>query len=92
MPPSRQSSESRPSHGSVGMFIGMIVMVVLLGAIAVAIGYFCSGRGRMGTREYDTDMEGWAERKCSSCIDGRTAGADVPVAAKSDEANKQQAL
>lgn len=78
------SPYQQPS-GSVGMFVGMLVMVVALSGIAVAIGYFCSGRRRMGTGEYDTDMERWAERKCSSCIDGRIPGDDVPK----DEANKQ---
>ncbi|KAK4771002.1 hypothetical protein SAY87_031534 [Trapa incisa] len=91
MSPSLQSPGSKLPHGSVGMFVGMLVMVVLLGVIAAAIGYFCSGSGRMGIREYGIDIEGWAERKCSSCIDGKIPDADVHVVvtAKAEE-NKQQ--
>ncbi|PKI45456.1 hypothetical protein CRG98_034111 [Punica granatum] len=86
----QQLSENRPGHGSVGMFIGVFVAVVVLGGVAVLIGYFCSGKRGAGNSEYGTDMEWWAERKCASCIDGRTLDEEIPVPAKA-EAKKEAA-
>ncbi|KAK9136181.1 hypothetical protein Syun_015511 [Stephania yunnanensis] len=37
------------------------------------IGRLCSGRRVMGYGEYD--VEGWMERRCASCIDGRVDAA-----------------
>ncbi|KAL8209216.1 hypothetical protein R6Q57_008628 [Mikania cordata] len=56
-------------HGSVGPVIGVLAVIMVLGAVAVVIGRLCSGRRVMGHVQYD--FEGWMETKCSTCIDGR---------------------
>ncbi|KAG4391922.1 hypothetical protein GLYMA_04G036500v4 [Glycine max] len=68
-PPPMISVTQQSSHESIGPLIGVLVVVIVLGVIAVMIGRLCSGRRIMGHGQYD--VESWAERKCSSCIDGR---------------------
>ncbi|KAL4555735.1 hypothetical protein LXL04_038363 [Taraxacum kok-saghyz] len=70
-PPVIQEQAYKPhsSHGSVGPVIGVLAVIMVLGAVAVMIGRLCSGRRIMGHGQYD--FEGWAETKCSTCIDGR---------------------
>ncbi|KAI4321017.1 hypothetical protein MLD38_034441 [Melastoma candidum] len=63
------------THTSIAPFVGILLAVVVLGVAAVVVGRLCSG-GRLRTsadRAYlaKYDMERWAERRCSSCIDGR---------------------
>ncbi|WJX41314.1 hypothetical protein P8452_28687 [Trifolium repens] len=60
---------SSQHHDSIGPVIGVLVVIIVLGIIAVMIGRLCSGRRIMGHGQYD--LESWAERKCSTCIDGR---------------------
>ncbi|CAI8599200.1 unnamed protein product [Vicia faba] len=60
---------SHSQHDSIGPVIGVLVVIIVLGIIAVMIGRLCSGRKIMGHGQYD--VESWAERKCSTCIDGR---------------------
>ena len=58
------------SHGPpVGPVVGVLVVILLLGAMAVMVGRLCSGKRIMGYGQFD--LESWAETKCSSCIDGR---------------------
>ncbi|XP_027356416.1 uncharacterized protein LOC113865842 [Abrus precatorius] len=66
-PPMNVAQQSQ--HESVGPVVGVMVVVIVLGVIAVMIGRLCSGRRIMGHGQYD--VESWAERKCSTCIDGR---------------------
>ncbi|MED6218252.1 hypothetical protein PIB30_025177 [Stylosanthes scabra] len=70
-PPPQQSYDDGVSseHDSLGPLVGVLVVVIVLGVIAVMIGRLCSGRRIMGYGQYD--IESWAERKCSTCIDGR---------------------
>lgn len=56
-------------HDSIGPLIGVLIVIIVLGIIAVMIGRLCSGRRIMGHGQYD--IESWAEKKCSTCIDGR---------------------
>ncbi|XP_052621793.1 uncharacterized protein LOC111895733 [Lactuca sativa] len=64
-----QAYKSHSGHGSVGPVIGVLAVIMVLGAVAVMIGRLCSGRRIMGHGQYD--FEGWVETKCSTCIDGR---------------------
>ncbi|KVI10775.1 uncharacterized protein LOC112506284 [Cynara cardunculus var. scolymus] len=70
-PPVIQEQAYKPhsSHGSVGPVIGVLAVIMVMGAVAVMIGRLCSGRRIMGHGQYD--FEGWVETKCSTCIDGR---------------------
>lgn len=72
MPPpdtvAQQSYNGASQHASIGPLIGVLVVIIMLGIIAVMIGRLCSGRRIMGHGEYD--IERWAENKCSTCIDG----------------------
>lgn len=52
----------------MGPVIGVMVVIMVLGVAACMIGRLCSGKRIMGCGEYD--IERWAERKFSSCIDG----------------------
>ncbi|KAF4353504.1 hypothetical protein CsatB_008583 [Cannabis sativa] len=63
--------QQRVSHGSssVGPVVGVLVAILILGAMAVMVGRLCSGKRIMGYGNFD--LETWAETKCSSCIDGR---------------------
>lgn len=77
-----QSYNGGSEHGSIGPVIGVLVVVIVLGIIAVMIGRLCSGRQIMGHGQYD--IESWAEKKCSTCIDGRirvTNDSNTPVLA-----------
>ena len=65
----QQSYNGVSEHDSVGPVVGVLVVVIVLGVIAVMIGRLCTGRRIMGYGQYD--IESWAERKCSTCIDGR---------------------
>ncbi|KAF9600555.1 hypothetical protein IFM89_010041 [Coptis chinensis] len=69
VPVTQQAYSSHTNHGSVGALIAVLAVITVLGAIAVMIGRLCSGRKVMGHGQYD--FEGWVERKCASCIDGR---------------------
>ncbi|CAN1273872.1 hypothetical protein LINPERPRIM_LOCUS15216 [Linum perenne] len=64
------------SHASIGPVIAVLVVIVILGIAAVMIGRMCSGRRILGYGQYD--IEGWAETKCSTCIDGRIAPSPPP--------------
>ncbi|KAJ6722478.1 hypothetical protein OIU74_007134 [Salix koriyanagi] len=64
-----QSFGAHSTHTSIGPFIAVLVVTMLLGVLAVMVGRLCSGRRIMGYGQFD--MESWAEGKCSSCIDGR---------------------
>ncbi|XP_042443963.1 uncharacterized protein LOC122029070 [Zingiber officinale] len=66
------------SHGSgsVGPVIAVLAVIAVLGVIAGLVGRLCSGRTVMGYGHYD--LEGWFERKCASCIDGRLAASAPP--------------
>ncbi|XP_022725067.1 uncharacterized protein LOC111281660 [Durio zibethinus] len=66
---SQQAYKAHTGHGSVGPVIAVLVLITILGVIAGMIGRLCSGRPIMGHGQYD--FEGWFERKCSSCLDGR---------------------
>ncbi|MED6192788.1 hypothetical protein PIB30_013422 [Stylosanthes scabra] len=68
-PPQQSYDDGVTEHGSLGPLVGVLVVVIVLGVIAVMIGRLCSGRRIMGYGQYD--IESWAERKCSTCIDGR---------------------
>ncbi|KAL1344149.1 hypothetical protein HN51_018030 [Arachis hypogaea] len=68
-PPQQSYDDGMSEHDSVGPVVGVLVVVIVLGVIAVMIGRLCSGRRIMGYGQYD--IESWAERKCSTCIDGR---------------------
>ncbi|KAL6012582.1 hypothetical protein ACLOJK_003071 [Asimina triloba] len=65
----QQAYSSHSGSGSVGPVIGVLAVIMFLGVIAGMIGRLCSGRRIMGYGQYD--FEGWIERKCASCIDGR---------------------
>lgn len=65
----QQAYTAHSGHGSVGPVIAVLAVITILGVIAGMIGRLCSGRSIMGHGQYD--VEGWVERKCSSCIDGR---------------------
>ncbi|KAJ0591293.1 hypothetical protein HanIR_Chr04g0206781 [Helianthus annuus] len=70
-PPVIQEHAYKPhsGHGSVGPVIGVLAVVIVLGAVAIMIGRLCSGRRVMGHMQYD--FEGWMETKCTTCIAGR---------------------
>ncbi|KAJ0582928.1 putative sorting nexin [Helianthus annuus] len=70
-PPVIQEHAYKPhsGHGSVGPVLGVLAVVMVLGAVAIMIGRLCSGRRVMGHVQYD--FEGWMETKCATCIDGR---------------------
>lgn len=65
----QQYYNAYPSRGSVGPVIAVLVVIIILGVLAGMIGRLCSGKRIMGYGQFD--MESWAERKFSSCIDGR---------------------
>ncbi|CAK7347603.1 unnamed protein product [Dovyalis caffra] len=64
-----QSFNTHTTHTSIGPVVAVLVVIMVFGVLAVMFGKLCSGRRIMGYGQYD--MESWAERKCSSCIDGR---------------------
>ncbi|KAJ1387926.1 hypothetical protein SESBI_39552 [Sesbania bispinosa] len=66
---SQQSYNGASQHDSIGPVVGVLIVIMVLGIIAVMIGRLCSGRRIMGHGQFD--IESWAERKCSTCIDGR---------------------
>ncbi|KAF3793974.1 hypothetical protein EJ110_NYTH08564 [Nymphaea thermarum] len=65
----QQAYSPRSSSGSIGPVIGVLAVIAVLGVVAAIIGRLCSGRRFIGDRRFD--FEGWVERKCASCIDGR---------------------
>ncbi|XP_058081411.1 uncharacterized protein LOC131229465 [Magnolia sinica] len=65
----QQAYNSHSGSGSIGPVIAVLAVITILGIIAGMIGRLCSGRRIMGYGQFD--FEGWIERKCSSCIDGR---------------------
>ncbi|WCJ33768.1 hypothetical protein M5689_015106 [Euphorbia peplus] len=82
-PPPTEVDQQATRHGSVGPVIAVVAVITILGIIAGMIGRLCTGHKLMGHGQYD--FEGWVERKCSSCIDGRinpptTRPAEIPVA------------
>ncbi|KAI3441364.1 uncharacterized protein J3R85_002648 [Psidium guajava] len=71
-PPTPVTAQDYTSHdvgSSVGPVIAVLAVITVLGVIAGMIGRLCSGRPIMGHGQYD--FEGWIERKCSACLDGR---------------------
>lgn len=72
----QQASTAHSGHGSVGPVIGVLAVIIILGAISVMIGRLCSGRRIMGRGRYD--FEEWAETKCASCFDGRALPPSLP--------------
>ena len=96
LPPVGVSQEAYTTHtgqGSVGPVIAVLAVITILGVIAGVIGRLCSGRPIMGHGQYD--FEGWVERKCSSCLDGRVdpppprPTEEVPVAVPAEETQQE---
>ena len=95
LPPVGVSQEAYTTHtgqGSVGPVIAVLAVITILGVIAGVIGRLCSGRPIMGHGQYD--FEGWVERKCSSCLDGRvdppsSRPTEVPVAVPAEETQQE---
>ncbi|KAL5540670.1 hypothetical protein UlMin_042862 [Ulmus minor] len=100
----QQDYTTHSGHGSVGPVIGVLAVITVLGVIAGMIGRLCSGRRVMGHGQY-YDFEGWIERKCSTCLDGRIdptppppaamanhSGGEIPVAmpVETPEENKEK--
>lgn len=67
--PTQQAYTSHSGHGSVGPVIGVLAIIIILGALAIMVGRLCSGRRIMGHGQYD--FESWVETKCATCLDGR---------------------
>lgn len=65
----QQPHSTHSAHGSIGPLIAVLVVIIVLGILAVMVGRLCSGKSMMGYGQFD--LESWAERKCSSCIDGK---------------------
>ncbi|XP_022749174.1 uncharacterized protein LOC111298712 [Durio zibethinus] len=84
---SQQAYTAYTGRGSVGPVIAVLFVITILGVIAGMIGRLCSGRPIMGHGQYD--FEGWVERKCSSCLDGRVdappPAEEVPEAVPAEE-------
>jgi len=79
------SEGSHDSNGSVGPLIVVLAVIAILGVVAGMVGRLCAGRRSDG--QYD--MEGWIERKCATCIDGRLesgTAAAIPVAKPAETA------
>lgn len=79
------SQGSHDSNGSVGPLIVVLAVIAILGVVAGMVGRLCAGR--RGDAEYD--LEGWIERKCATCIDGRLesgTAAAIPVAKPAESA------
>ncbi|KAL3722429.1 hypothetical protein ACJRO7_034751 [Eucalyptus globulus] len=100
-PPTPVTAQAYTSHagrGSVGPVIAVLAVITVLGVIAGMIGRLCSGRPIMGHGQYD--FEGWIERKCSACLDGRVdpppqrpaVGAAAAVGAGAEEAAQEEAV
>lgn len=93
---SQQDYTAHTGHGSVGPVIAVLAVITILGVIAGMIGRLCSGRPIMGHGQYD--FEGWVERKCASCLDGRvdpppqrpTEEVPVAVAVPAEESTQQE--
>lgn len=79
----QQAYMDRPAHGSVGPVIGVLAVIVVLGAVAVIIGRLCTGGSVMGRGQYD--FERWFETKCGSCVNGMIELPQPPVAAAAAE-------
>ncbi|XVE66884.1 hypothetical protein DITRI_Ditri08aG0115600 [Diplodiscus trichospermus] len=90
---SQQAYTAHTGHGSVGPVIAVLAVITILGVIAGMIGRLCSGRPIMGHGQYD--FEGWVERKCSSCLDGRLdlppprPTEEVPAAVPAEETQQE---
>ncbi|XP_018811651.1 uncharacterized protein LOC108984223 [Juglans regia] len=67
----QEAYTAHSGHGSVGPVIAVLAVITILGVIAGMIGRLCSGGRIMGYGQGQYDFERWAERKCSSCLDGR---------------------
>lgn len=65
-------------RGSVGPLIGVLAVILVLAVIAAIVGRLCSGRSVFGYGQFD--VEGWIERKCASCIDGRVSSVSPQAA------------
>ncbi|MCD7453366.1 hypothetical protein HAX54_020781 [Datura stramonium] len=68
---SSSSSSTRGSYGthrSIETLVVVLAVITLLGVVAGIIARLCGGRHFSGNGE--DDIEGWVERKCTSCIDG----------------------
>ncbi|CAA7019625.1 unnamed protein product [Microthlaspi erraticum] len=66
--PLHSSSTSASGHSTIGPFIAVLILVIVLCILASVLGRLCSGKTILGYGDYD--MERWAESRCSSCIDG----------------------
>ncbi|KAK8946891.1 hypothetical protein KSP39_PZI006615 [Platanthera zijinensis] len=60
---------SHIGRGSIGPLIAVLAVITVFGILAGVVGRLCSGRRIVGLGPYD--VEGWIERKCSSCIEAR---------------------
>lgn len=79
------SEGSHDSNGSIGPVIVVLAVIAILGVVAGMVGRLCAGR--RGDGEYD--LEGWIERRCTTCIDGRVesvTAAAIPVAKPAESA------
>lgn len=75
--PTQQAYTSHSGHGSVGPVIGVLAIIIILGALAIMVGRLCSGRRIMGRGQYD--FETWVETKFATCLDDRVDPAPTRI-------------
>lgn len=76
-PPVAVVVEPRHStHQSIETLVVVLAVITILGVIAGIIARLCGGRHFGGSGEHD--IEGWVERKCTSCIDAGVPSTPPP--------------
>ncbi|GMJ14811.1 hypothetical protein like AT3G57500 [Hibiscus trionum] len=79
---------SQYSHRSIETLIIVLAVITIIGVIAGIIARLCGGRHFGGNGE--NDIEGWIEKKCTSCIDGGVPPAVQPPKEESKPATEDE--
>ncbi|KAF8043991.1 hypothetical protein BT93_A2081 [Corymbia citriodora subsp. variegata] len=57
----------RYTHRSIETLVVVLAAITIIGVVAGIVARLCGGRHLGGSGE--SDIEGWVERRCKSCID-----------------------
>lgn len=68
-PPAMAVEPSHCTRQSIETLVVVLAAITILGVIAGIFARVCGGR-HSGGGDGESDIEGWVERSCKSCIDG----------------------
>jgi hypothetical protein len=83
--PQRAASSSAATGRSVDTLVVIVAAIVLAAVLASVLARACGGRHVAPSGDVDSDVDGWVEKRCRSCLDSGLP--EQQASSKTSEAN-----